>query len=48
MMKAGEMKSVQSGRVLILVMIFMFTLSAFWIIALSMTGSEMPSCSISR
>lgn len=33
--------SAQSGRVLILVVIFMFTLSAFWIIALSMTGSEL-------
>ena len=34
-------KSAQEGRVLILVVIFMFTLSAFWVIALSMTGSEL-------
>ena len=40
-MKRSQKMKAQSGRVLILVMIFMFTLSAFWIIALSMTGSEM-------
>ena len=33
--------SAQEGRVLIMVIIFMFTLSAFWIIALTMTGSEL-------
>lgn len=34
-------RNAQSGRVLILVLIFMLTLSAFWIIALSTTGSEL-------
>ena len=34
-------KSAQDGRVLILVLIFMLTLSAFWVVALSMTGSEL-------
>ena len=41
MMTPAKKPSAQDGRVLILVMIFMFTLSAFWIIALSMTGSEL-------
>ena len=34
-------RNMESGRVLILVMIFMLTLSAFWIVALSMTGEEL-------
>lgn len=40
-MSLKEKNRTQNGRVLILVVIFMFTLSAFWIIALSMTGSEL-------
>lgn len=41
MIDSSLKKPQQSGRILIIVLIFMLTLSAFWFIALSSTGAEM-------